>query len=240
MKKTLTIGAPTANRGWIIREWLNYLHPAVMELGDSYRPGIVLVADQKDESVPVVANFCQAMHYDFDLVAVEESREGDKRQWNEQRFHRMVYLRNLLLERVRDMEPDLFLSLDTDILLHRDAIKCMVDTMETFDADAVGGKTYMTMGGRGAPSCARFKRARQGLMRPDSDGVLKMDVIMAIKLMRESAYSVDYRYHSHGEDIGWSAECRKLGLNIYWDGRVASKHVMEPSRLYEIDRRVGF
>ena len=76
MKKTLIIGAPTANRAWVIREWLNYLHAAILGLDDKYRIGIVFAADQKDESVPLTAQFCKAMGYDFDLVAIEEGLSG--------------------------------------------------------------------------------------------------------------------------------------------------------------------
>lgn len=240
MKKTLLIGCPTANRGWIIRAWLNHLHAAILELKDEFEIGLILVADEHDESVPVTEDFCRAMGYRFRLVAVEEDREVDKRDWSRDRLNRMVYLRNVLLENVRRIGPDYFLSLDSDILLHRDALACLVESISTHDATAVGGKTYMTRIGRGAPSCAKFRRGKEGLVRPDGDGVFKIDVIMAIKLMSPAAYSVNYRFHTHGEDIGWSAELRERKLPVYWDGRVGSKHIMERDQLFKIDPRVGF
>jgi hypothetical protein len=69
---------------------------------------------------------------------------------------------------------------------------------------------------------------------------MPVDVIMAMKLMKPSAYWVDYRDHEQGEDVGWSIACQEQHLRLGWDGRVCSKHVMKPEQLDPIDARCGY
>jgi hypothetical protein len=243
MRQKIIIGAPTNNRHWIIRDWLNKLHGSFVKVKSDYDLGIILVASEHDDSVRTVSNFCDSMGYKFKLVPIEETREGDVRSWGYERYERMVYLRNLLLTEVRSYEPEYFLSLDTDILLHPDCVSNLLQTIKDIEpAVAVGGKTFMTPRGKETPSFGMFIRDQvsQGIRRSDSDGVMQVDVIMAIKLMSPIAYNVDYEFHTHGEDVGWSAACRDRKLKLWWDGRVASKHVMEFSMLNQLDGRCGF
>ncbi len=242
MKKQIFIGAPTVNREWIIHDWINKTFGAISSLSDDFDFGFMMVSPEYDKGTKAVEDFCLAMNHCFYHVVVEDKKEDDKRHWNHDRYHRMVYLRNLLLDRIRLVNPDYFLSLDTDILLHRDCISNLIDTQKSLMADAVGGKTYMTTRGVMSPSYGMFRQQQvsQGIRRRDSAGVIKVDVIMAIKLMTPAAYAVDYEFHTHGEDLGWSAACKRKGLSLYWDGKVTNKHVMEPRMLNEIDLRVGF
>lgn len=98
----------------------------------------------------------------------------------------------------------------------------------------------MTLRGTHCPSYAKFKRDGTGLLRQNASAVFKVDVIMAIKLMKPQAYNVDYAADTRGEDIGWSINCRNEGLKLGWDGRVTNKHVMLPELLEPVDKRVGF
>jgi hypothetical protein len=73
-----------------------------------------------------------------------------------------------------------------------------------------------------------------------TQGVIPADIIMAVKIMAPAAYDVDYQYHFHGEDIGWSAACRAKGLKLGWDNRHINKHVLVPGMLATVDRRLGW
>ena len=242
MKKKLIIGAPTANRDWIIRDWLTHIDNSFYHVSDLYDLEIILVASDQDPSVKITDSFCKEYGYNFNFVYIDEPKSDDKRIWNIKRYERMVLLRNILLEEVRKLEPEYFLSLDTDILINPLQISYLLETIQSHPAAAVGGKTFMTKTGVNSPSYGMFIKHEHsmGIRRKNNDGVLKVDVIMAIKLMNKLAYNVDYIVHSHGEDLGWSSECKKQGLQLYWDGRIASKHVMFQSSLNELDKRVGF
>lgn len=168
---------------------------------------------------------------------------SQNRNWTDpKRYQEMADCRNQLLELVQRMQPDYFLSLDSDILLNPKTLPLLLeDLKEHEDWWAVGSKLYMTRAGRHAPSYAEGN-GMGGLVRPDSDGVFSGHnlTIMALKLMDPRAYRIDYTGHSQGEDIGWSTAVRSAGGKLGWDGRTTSKHVMQKRQLYEVDPRCSY
>lgn len=233
MTEEFLVGCPLYKRAWALPQWFEHLENACSVAG--VEPIYAFVVDPEDEETISAISDQNGTGYVF-AVAGDHL---DARNWGRKRFEWMVQLRNELLGIVRLVNPRLFLSLDSDIFLHRDALKNMMETIE--DCDAVGGKTYMTENGTAYPSWANIgKGPGQGLLRYEADGVFSVQAIMAIKLMNDRAYNVDYKFHTHGEDIGWSVACREKGLKLKWDGRVASKHVMKRSTIDRVDPRVGF
>lgn len=228
----LVIGCPVRRRGWILPAWKEATEIAVDNAGMSAEYCFVAGEDDLESLEPFKAR----------VVSVSEEKRPDVRMWNESRYEHMVRLRNRLLDEVRIMGPDLFLSLDSDILLHPDAIANMYSSLlsshDLANIWAVGGKLFMTTAGTGFPSYGKKKRG--SFERSNSNEVMSVDVIMACKLMTPMALAVDYRYHTWGEDAGWSAAVQEQGGNLLWDGRVTNKHVMEPSLLNVMDKRCGY
>jgi len=166
------------------------------------------------------------------MTAKENSyKSGDtKRHWEHDRYREMVSIRNLMLDNVREMKPDLFLSLDTDMLLHPNAILEMSDLLDESNFDAIGGKAYMSPNSTRFPSYGMHGNAG-GLLRPDTTDDIEVDVIMAIKLMTPAVYNnIDYHFDTKGEDIGWSDSARKAGFKLGWCGAVVNEHVMKDDR----------
>jgi cellulose synthase/poly-beta-1,6-N-acetylglucosamine synthase-like glycosyltransferase len=231
----LLIGAPVLRREWIIERWLDHVALAMSKVDLDY--SLIFVGGEDDPTFKVISDWCNESGISAVASIVEEPRPVDKRYWDEQRFYRMIEIRNHLLSRVREMSPDYFLSLDSDILIHQDLITNLYESAQNFDA--VGGKCYMTRKGRVAPSYGAFGRANI-MRRPEAEGVFRVDVIMAIKMMTPKAYNVDYSFDVRGEDIGWSKDAVRAGCLLGWDGRVVSKHVMEKEDLDRIDDRCGY
>lgn len=230
----IAVGCPVYKRGWILRYWFDAVEAAFAKA--NLEPVYVFVGDPKDsDSFGAVDDALDMYDREVYLSWVEESEHTPTdRTWNPHRYHRMVYVRNELLDVVRKIGPDYFFSLDSDILLHPDTLVNLLESIDRFDA--VGGKTYMTPFGNQFPSYGYMP----GLKRFDESGVFPVDVIMAIKLLSPLAYKVDYMYHDYGEDIGFSLACLDKGLRLGWDGRTTSKHVMDPAGLDRIDERCGF
>lgn len=202
------------------------------------KPGFLFVMDPSEEPLAtMIRDLAQINGVDVWVAGIQEEVREDKREWNAFRYEKMVNLRNVLLDAVRRLSPPLFLSLDSDILLHADSIESMVEKLEDFDA--IGGKAYMTSIGTSHPSYGMLQ-ADNMLRRQDADYVITVDVIMAIKLMTPSAYAVDYRWASQGEDIGWSQACGEKQLKFRWDGTVVNKHVMRREELERVDVRAGY
>lgn len=241
----LLIGCPIYKREWCFINWYEAARISASIAG--YKPddiGFIYVTDRSDVKMK---RYIQAHTYDHrDFITVDQTCASEERQWNKTRYDEMVFLRNELLKEVRNQAPDLFLSLDSDILLHPLAISNMVDTLSGWNLlssgpqyGAVGGKTFMTERGEDWPSYANLNNAG-ALMRSNTDGVIQVQILMAIKLMTPVAYNVDYEYNDKGEDIGWSLACAERGLKLIFDGRVGNKHLMNLEMLDKVDERVGF
>lgn len=227
----LLIGCPVSHREWILPAWFDHIRAASDTAGISAE--FIFVCHPQDPSWDLIRGDAP----DATMIAAPFHRGTDQRRWNAQRYEQMVDLRNGLLAGVRRAEPDLFLSLDSDILIHPDQLKFMIESVERFDA--IGGRCYMTSSGTRFPSWGRFVRSGS-MQRVDAEGVFGVDIIMAIKLMTPAAYAVNYALDLQGEDIGWSRNATAAGLRLGWDGRVIAKHVLAPHLLTPVDPRVGF
>lgn len=229
------VGCPVYKREWILSQWFEHVHTACAAV--DIEPAFVFVGDPEDPETEQLIFKTGARILSYQHVSANHFEE---RVWNLHRYNTMVLLRNRLLQGVRAQSPDHFLSLDSDVLLHDQSVGNMLETLEDNPSwSAVGGKAYLTPKGKEAPTYANLNQ-NANLIRPDRDDVFRCDVIMAIKLMTKSAYSVDYKVHKQGEDIGWSLSCREKGLLLGFDGRVVSKHCMSPEMLNEEDVRCGY
>jgi hypothetical protein len=227
----LIVGCPVSCREWILPTWFAHVHRAADTAG--LQPDFTFVCHPQDRSWDCLLGHAP----DATIVPAGFARGNDERRWNSARYQQMVELRNQLLVAVRQQGPDLFLSLDSDILLHPDQLKLMIECLDRFDA--VGGRCYMTSSGTRFPSWGRLSRYGN-LQRTDAEGTFPVDVIMAVKLMTPAAYAVDYAFDLQGEDIGWSRAATGAGVTLGWDGRSIAKHVLAPHLLTARDSRVGF
>lgn len=231
----LLIGCPVSQRQWVLPDWFLHVREAARHAGLDY--GFVFVGNpQLDSSFDVI--FELAENDPCTVVRTEEPARTDVRKWLAERLALMADLRNRMLAEVRRQSPRLFLSLDSDVLVHPMTIANLRETVESNRAAAVGGRCYMQSGTR-YPSWAR--RGREGWVHgTDMQGVFEVDAIMAIKLMQPAAYHVDYVTHPWGEDVGWAEACAERKVRLMWDGRVVSKHVRDPEKLHQVDLRCGY
>lgn len=247
------IGCPVSKREWILDRWFDHTEEAVAcaGMGSPLSYNYIFAVDPHwdEETYEIIMR--RAPH--SVIVEVAEARMADLRVWTEPRKEYMAVLRNWILEKVRALGPECYLSLDSDVLLHPDAIASMLNALGTPDRyDAVGGKCYMSplpqgpaagnpRVGTACPSYLTFGRAGTFRRRDvEVPSLISVDCIMAIKMMTPRAYAVDYRYHKHGEDIGWALACRDESVRFGWDARVVNKHVMRREHLDVVDPRCGF
>jgi hypothetical protein len=199
----------------------------------------VLLAGNRheDDTFKAAARAARTLHLSLTPVHIDEPSESYSRSWNATRFEHMTMVRNRLLREVRRRRPHYYWSVDSDVLVAADPLSSSLDALERFDA--VGGRCYMTPTGTHCPSNG-FLRSEVHLERLDVDVLIEADVIMAVKLMNRRAYSIDYRAHPLGEDVGWSIAARSCRCVLGWDGRTVSKHVMTEPALTATDTRCGF
>lgn len=235
----IVVGCPVANRNWILPTWFDYVEKAFDGVA---RVSYAFALDLGDEDTLACIDAHSGM-YDFKYHTVMLTDSGSSgrglRNWHQpSRLSYMAELRNGLLGLVRKSSPDLFFSIDSDILVHPDSVKKCIDPILEGRFDAVASKVYLGKG-QGIVNGATYSRQR-GLFRTDVPYLTKVDVLMAYKAMNSKAYNIDYKFNTLGEDIGWSMECKENDVKLGYTGEVASKHVMEPSDLDRFDKRCGY
>lgn len=232
----LLIGCPVRRRDWILPLWFEHVYAA---LPQDVEYNFCFITDPDDHKT---VDIC--FHHSnpgSTIQFISEPHREDVRSWTKDRKAHMVWLRNILLDRVRKIKPDFFLSLDSDILLNPEAISAMLELQSETNAIAVGGKTYMSWGDTYHVSAGMWKDHRMSAWRRVSSGTHPVDIIMAIKLMTPEAYNINYEYHKHGEDLGWCKALQQQTKHKPWFcGSVTNKHVMKPEFLNVVDKRVGF
>lgn len=230
---TLVIGGPVCKREWILPEWFERVAEATSHAGVS--ADFVFAVPSWDRDTQEVIRGCKPT---AEIIETKEPQRIDQRTWNSARYEHMAMLRNTVLKAVREIGPEAFWSLDSDILPRQDALVFLLEGLETFDA--VGGHTWMTPLGKDCPSYAGLK-GDQLVGRIDQEvGCFPVDVIMATKLMAPAAYDVDYEGHLMGEDVGWSKACARAGVRLGWQAQAIHKHVMSQNALNTFDWRAGW
>jgi len=237
----LVVGCPVSNRNWILPEWNQHVLSSVFDLverdsRDWDLEYAFVVPSGDTETLSVLSSFDTST---FTLTR-DEPEVAVRRRWGPDRYQNMVESRNALLGLVRELSPDFFLSLDSDILLHPTAISKALELFRD-GVWAVGLATYLTPRGNTVPNMGSWlDQSYIRYSRKDYPEATTCDILMAAKLMKPEAYQVDYEYHRSGEDLGWSRALKRAGGKVMWDGRVKNKHVMEPEHLSQVDERVGF
>jgi hypothetical protein len=230
------VGNPEAGRNWILDKWYEHLMTAGEKAG--VVPEVICNVHPDDaDTVALLTDLKVTFFY-----SVFTGRDGDHR-WSNDRYYEMVNLRNELLGEVRNLSPDYFFSLDSDVLLHPDGIKTLLSAVEEKpDAWAIGSKCFVSRHSTLHPNMGKWVGPHRGTMfkRENLNQLVKVDILIGGYLMTRNAYAIDYVYNRRGEDLGWSLEIQKAGGTLYWDGRVCNKHVMHPAMLNGVDKRVGF
>lgn len=241
----LIIGCPIYQRAWILPYWLTCIQNQSVPLKDI---GFVFVASPNDYDTVKYLTKWRDNHREievFDIVYPEGlnhfSHNEGQRHWTLSKYENMVNLRNVLLSKVREYQPDYFFSLDSDILIKNPSTLELLIAHIKSGADAVSPLMFMTPVGDKYPSVMKWLdnpggKAFRELTFPLGT-YFQSDVIMAAKMMSKEVYnSVDYKIHQQGEDLGWSANCAEKGYKLYSASYIYAIHVMSQMMLAEISK----
>jgi hypothetical protein len=240
----LLIGCPIYKREWIFPYWISCIENQGIDLSNI---GFIFEASPDDEQtiqmlerykkhVKSVALFDISVREDIPHFYHEEGT----RQWSISKYENMVSLRNSLLKKARDIKPDYYYSLDSDILLtNNNTIKLLTSHIQS-GADAVSTAMFMTPTTIMYPGVMNWHEEEQELekaYRKESYPLgtyFKSDIIMAAKMMSPNVYNnVDYKLHPQGEDLGWCANAKKLGYNLYCASYIYTPHIMNKMMLQD-------
>lgn len=235
----LVVGCPASNRAWVFPKWIDHVLTACDHAG--LDPEFVFVIPQADREMIEVVGGDLVGKAEVNLVLTDEDPSAAKRDWQDmERLRHMATIRNRLLRRVREIQPELFWSLDSDMLAGTHSLKNAAACLAEHEWTAVGMRTFMQPVSTMYASKANLVNGRLVSREDTPYGAHQVDVIMGAKLMTPPAYRTDYEFHEKGEDVGWSVAVARQGLRLGWCASACVKHVMHPKYLDRLDERVGF
>lgn len=241
------VGCPVRRREFVAEQWVDHVAQATVHAGiHDADLSFVFVSNPDDPTNEILDK--TASIYNIRTTFVNDAVENAvavKRQWTHNRIRTMVRVRNMMLEAVREEAPDLFLSLDSDILIHRQGILAMFKMFEHVGRygrkpTATSHCVYLDAATTQYPNYAHLGRNGQMVRAQHRGELIGVDVIMAAKLMTPQAYAIDYTFDHRGEDIAWSIAAREAGNVLGWTGNIVSKHIMNPEELDRLDDRCGY
>lgn len=236
----VVIGCPVYEREWILPDWFEAICAQDFPLEDL---GFVFeVAPGDEATIQCLLDFAEA-HPNIRWLDIEVNAneahyhhpEGG-RHWDNSKYQAMVRMRNRLLDKVTCRDPDRYFSLDSDILLENPStISALVELTET--RDAVSPLLFMTPEGWDYPSVMTWvpgENNQRGHRQEDYPlgSLFQADIIMAAVMMSRPVYQqTRYQFHRQGEDLGWSADCKLKGFNLYSASYIYCPHIMSKSQL---------
>lgn len=241
----LVIGCPVYKRDWILPLWIKHVKSQGLNFKDV---GFVFEVSPDDEKTVSILKQWRDADKSLGLFDINTrddiahfSHRDNGRQWTLSKYENMVSLRNSILNRVREISPDYYFSLDSDIILtNPNTIRLLTSHIDD-GANAVSPLMFMTPVGTKYPSVMTWRKDDPNRAYRESDYPLgtyfKSDVIMAAKMMSKDVYeNVDYSVHRQGEDVGWSLSCREKGFSLYSASYIYSVHVMSELALEDISK----
>jgi hypothetical protein len=231
----LIIGCPIYKRDWILPEWIRCIINQSIDMKDV---GLIFETSPDDFETTNSLITWKRLDKRFQTFEINERKdiphfehENNGRQWTMSKYHNMVSLRNSILQRVREYQPDYYLSLDSDILLQNpNTIELLIAHIKD-GADAVSPLMFMTPMDSRFPSVMSWKDedysvAYRKEKYPLGD-YFQSDVIMAAKMMSKNVYNnVDYQFHKQGEDLGWAKNATEKGFKLYSASYIYAPHLM--------------
>lgn len=231
----IVVGCPTYKRDWILDHWISCFYRQSIPISEI---GFIFEVSSKDvktiSKLQKWKNLDQRIPYfqilvRDDLPHFEHNNHG--RQWTLSKYVNMVELRNSLLSKVRDIEPDYYFSLDSDILIQNpNTLEFLISHIKE-GADAVSPLMFMTPVGTDFPSVMTWRNdGTEKAFREQEYPIgkfFKADVIMAAKMMSKDVYeNINYEIHLQGEDLGWALNCKKQGYELYSASYIYAPHIM--------------
>ena len=238
----LLIGCPIYKRNWIFPYWISCIENQGIDMS---KIGFIFEASPDDTATISMLERYRSVNTVsplFEINIREDiphfAHEEGTRQWTLSKYENMVSLRNSLLKRVREIQPNYYYSLDSDVLLtNNNTINSLISHIQS-GADAVNTLMFMTPSTTMYPSVMTWSedipdKAYRKQEYP-LGSYFKSDVIMAAKMMSKEVYNnVDYKIHPQGEDLGWCDNAKKLGYNLYCASYIYTPHIMGQIMLQE-------
>jgi len=113
----LIAGCPASGREWACDRWVRFLVVATEFAGRDDLVIYMLIPNDDESTAEAIEKACKK--YQIELVLQRSDEPTIRgRDWTTLgRYEQITKARNIMLGTIREMSPDLFLSIDSDILI---------------------------------------------------------------------------------------------------------------------------
>lgn len=243
MALRLVVGCPVANRDWVLADWFDAL------AAQTVRPDALVFVHSGETFHDATY---RALHAGMSQLGCDvrnilhDPTPPHPREDNE-RFRTLARCRNTLLAMARAAQADVFLSLDSDILLcGEDSVERLLAPIRSGQADVTSLLTWFHPAGPGAwavnagrwaepaggdPGRRAWERMPATLA---GEPPVSIDIPMgAIAMSRWVIDRCQYRWHQSGEDLGFAIDLDRHGARCLWLTDTPAFHVWSPAHLAE-------
>jgi hypothetical protein len=232
---TLTCGCPVAERAWVIPDYFAAI------ARQTVRPdAFVFVVSNSPRDDTARALRRGGLELEIPTQIIHDDSKPHIRQ-DGSRFVTLARLRNALLDEV---DSDVFMSLDSDVLLGPDdTIERLLGHLDNCDLIAPrcslhpDSDSHAVNAGLWIESGDEINRrwARASVV----GGVSEIDIPMAAWMARTKAIApCRYRFHESGEDLGFAQDLDKHHVDCLWDDTIRAVHVWGPESLQDARAQV--
>jgi hypothetical protein len=238
----LVVGAPVAGRAWSLPTWFACL------AGQTRRPDAVAFIHSGRVGDPTwEACIREAARHEFSPVMLHHDPAPPHRRHDNERYRTLARLRNRLLDSARDeLGADLFLSLDTDIMLENpETVERLEHLVVHGGYDVAGPVTFLhpeaprswspaelpcwayNFGWLQPPDglCDRTTWRRPPVTDIPWGSKVTHSIPMAAWLATRRVLDCRYRWHESGEDIGFAISLQEADARCVTDTGLYAPHI---------------
>lgn len=245
----LIVGCPVATRAWALPTWFQCLD------WQTIRPdGFVFVHSGRrgDDTWTTIRRECASRG--FSLRLIHDPAPPHPRHDNE-RFRTLADVRNRMLDLVEADGADLFLSLDSDVMLEDPRIiEHLIELVAAHGFDIASPLVFLhplasTLPDDESARCWAYNAGwwapggtlddpRRPWRRPPPEGIpwgeaVQTHIPMAAWLGTRRAIACRYRWHESGEDLGFAQDLDRQHLRVVWDTSLRARHIWSETDLQE-------
>lgn len=229
------IGCPCRDRGWILPKYLEYIRSL-----DYPKDRIILCFiynDSTDDTLNHLVRFQEKHQAEYkDIIIVVENHN----QVKDERVHSIrlkIYdslakLRNSLLDFAVKMNVDYLFSVDSDILVPKNALQDLIDSNKPI----VSAQIWNDLAGR-YPNVLIKKGDRiVHYLDFPKNSTFRCHTTGAVYLLDKDSFSrCRYKFDKQGEDIGFCTNAEKLGIQVWCNSSVYCNHIMNQEKLKSLE-----